>query len=104
MKLFGRVAATDVVRKHQVADVAARVEEQLAAAEQWTVVEIRRVYRAASVKDPITADRAGPAERPNREELGYHHAGPVRNCVRSEVMASVRVVIMVHKFVCLRTA
>jgi hypothetical protein len=54
MKLFGRVAAADVVREHRVTEVTARVEEQLAATEQWTVVEIRRVYRAASVKDPVT--------------------------------------------------
>ncbi|MFL6122123.1 hypothetical protein [Actinophytocola sp.] len=54
MKLFGRVAATEVVRKHRLTEVAARVEDQFAAAEQWTVVEIRRVYRAASVKEPTT--------------------------------------------------
>jgi hypothetical protein len=54
MKLFGRLAAADVVRERHLTEVADRAEDQFAAAEQWTVVEIRRVYRAASVKDPST--------------------------------------------------
>jgi hypothetical protein len=33
MKLFGRLAATDVVRAHRLTEVAAHAEDQFAAAE-----------------------------------------------------------------------
>lgn len=53
MRLFGRTTATDIAHEHKLVDVTTHASRQLATT-QWTVVEIRRVYRAASAKDPDT--------------------------------------------------
>ena len=54
MRLFGSLSVAEFVRTRDISAVAALAEAELAEVTVWTVVEIRRVYRAASVKDPAT--------------------------------------------------
>jgi hypothetical protein len=54
MRLFGSMSAAEFVRVRRIDAVAALSNVNLADTTTWTVVETRRVYRAASVKDPTT--------------------------------------------------
>lgn len=54
MRLFGSMSAAEFVRVRRIDAVAALSNLNLANTSTWTVVETRRVYRAASVKDPTT--------------------------------------------------
>ncbi len=54
MRLFGSLSAAEFVRTREISGVAELADSELADATTWTVVETRRVYRAASVKDPET--------------------------------------------------
>jgi hypothetical protein len=54
MRLFGSLSAAEFVRTREISGVAELADRELADATTWTVVETRRVYRAASVKDPET--------------------------------------------------
>ena len=54
-KLFGNYSAAEFVRDYGLADVVAAAEARSGIAESgFTVVDVRRVYRPASVKDPVT--------------------------------------------------
>jgi hypothetical protein len=54
MRLFGSLSAADFVHTSNLAQVARLAQADLAGQTTWTVVQTRRVYRAASVKDPAT--------------------------------------------------
>lgn len=54
MRLFGSLSAAELVRSHNVDEVAELAAVDLAQLPAWTVVETRRVYRPGSVKDPVT--------------------------------------------------
>jgi hypothetical protein len=54
MRLFGSLSAAEFVEKRGIAEVAGLARAELAGESVWTVVETRRVYRAASIKDPAT--------------------------------------------------
>lgn len=54
MRLFGSLSAAEFVRDREISAVAELADTELADTTMWTVVETRRVYRAASVKDPTT--------------------------------------------------
>jgi hypothetical protein len=54
MRLFGSLSAADLVHTSNLEQVGALAQADLAQQTTWTVVETRRVYRAASVKDPAT--------------------------------------------------
>lgn len=47
-------AAADLVRDYGLTEVVERASAGQDAIQQWTVVEVRRVYRPASVKDPVS--------------------------------------------------
>jgi hypothetical protein len=54
MRLFGSLSAAEFVHTRKIIPVAALADAELCDVTTWTVVETRRVYRAASVKDPAT--------------------------------------------------
>lgn len=54
MRLFGSLSAAEFVRTRGISAVVALADTELADVALWTVVETRRVYRPASVKDPAT--------------------------------------------------
>ncbi|TDV43707.1 hypothetical protein [Actinophytocola oryzae] len=54
MRLFGSLSAAEFVRSRGIDAVIELADAQLAEATTWTVVETRRVYRPASIKDPTT--------------------------------------------------
>ena len=54
MRLFGSLSAAEFIRTREISEVDTLANAELAAETTWTVVETRRVYRAASVKNPAT--------------------------------------------------
>jgi hypothetical protein len=89
MRLFGSLSAAHLVHSRKLDQVAELAQADLARQTTWTVVQTRRVYRAASVKDPATGESLrGPDGRtvkdPTRKgdtwrSIRAHAVAPTRN-------------------------